>query len=167
MLNQAVEGFAIAIVEVVGTIHLAATLLVDLKPEQVYRFWRIPENLPRFMGCLDSATAVDPWRSLWVVRSSETVLATWYVEVVADTEPVLIAWRSMGIEELVPDYSCQVRFSAGVVEQGTVEQGTTVHIETMLRLGSAAAQVLGDSPVQQFTADLDRFAGLMAEGHLG
>lgn len=147
---------------IAGSIRVEATLEVELPPDEVYRFWRIPENLPRFMERLISATAVDPWRSYWVVRSGESERVAWFVEIVADTEPVLIAWRSMGPEALTPDYSCQARFGDGLVGRGT-----SLRFECTLQLGSQAVNLLGDDPMQQLSADLVRCRGLMANSQRG
>ncbi len=138
-------------------IHVEAAMVLDWSRDEVYSFWRNPENLPRFMERLESVTIVDPWRSFWVLRTDGVQSVAWYVEVVADTTDELIAWKSISRKGEVPDYASEARFHDA--DDG---RGTRLELEVKCRPDSPAARVLGDDPEGQVHADILRLAAALA-----
>jgi uncharacterized membrane protein len=49
-------------------IHAKGTCVVNLPPEEVYRFWRDFQNLPRFMRHLEAVQDMGEGRSHWKVK---------------------------------------------------------------------------------------------------
>src|SRR5947209_9528163 len=49
-------------------IKVVKTITVARSPQEVYRFWRNLENLPRFMEHVESVRELDDRRSAWVVK---------------------------------------------------------------------------------------------------
>src|SRR5205814_5243518 len=85
-------------------------ITVDRPREEVYRFWRNFENLPRFMEHLESVRVLDERRSHWKARAPAGATVEWDAEIVEDRPNELIAWRALhkadvpnaGSVELVP-----------------------------------------------------------------
>ena len=50
-------------------IKVEKSITVNRPAEEVYRFWRNLENLPRFMDHLESVTVLDENRSHWVAKA--------------------------------------------------------------------------------------------------
>ena len=48
-----------------GRIRIAQSIIVGLRPEEVYGFWRRLENLPRFMSHLESVQETGNGRTHW------------------------------------------------------------------------------------------------------
>src|SRR5688572_7741144 len=67
-----------------------------LKPAAVlFSFWRNLENLPRFMPHLESVTAIDDKKSMWVVKGPAGSTFEWEAEIIGEHENEMIAWRSL------------------------------------------------------------------------
>jgi len=45
------------------SIHVEESVRINRSPEELYRFWRNFENLPRFMNHLESVKTLDDKRS--------------------------------------------------------------------------------------------------------
>lgn len=78
-----------------GKTHLHVGVTINKSPEQVYRFWRDFENLPRFMPHLESVQVLDNNRSHWVARGPADTRAEWDARIINDQENELIAWESV------------------------------------------------------------------------
>ncbi|MFX7870678.1 SRPBCC family protein, partial [Acinetobacter baumannii] len=77
-------------------VHVEQSMLIQKPAEELYRFWRHLENLPRIMTHLESVTRTDERRSHWVVTTDKLGLRLeWEAEVTADEPNTRIAWRSL------------------------------------------------------------------------
>ena len=67
-----------------GGIHVEQSITVGRPPEEIYRFWRDFENLPRFMEHLESVKVLDDRRSHWRARAPAGSSVEWDAEIVED-----------------------------------------------------------------------------------
>ncbi|MBD0327454.1 MAG: SRPBCC family protein, partial [Pyrinomonadaceae bacterium] len=102
-------------------IKVEQSITVNKSPEEVYRFWRNFENLPRFMDHLESVSVEGSGRSHWVAKAPAGTTVEWDAEVYNEKENELIAWRSL--EGADVDNAGSVRF-----EPATGGRGTTVRV---------------------------------------
>src|ERR1043166_4740881 len=49
-------------------IRVEKSVTINRAPDELYRFWRNFENLPRFMSHLKSVTVIDEQRSHWIAK---------------------------------------------------------------------------------------------------
>jgi uncharacterized membrane protein len=143
-------------------VHVTRTTTVNRPADEVYRFWRDFENLPRFMAHLASVRILDDRRSRWSATAPAGTTVEWEAEIVDDRPNELIAWRSTG----------------GVENSGTVHfapapggRGTELRVEMTYAppggvLGAAVARLLGEEPAGQIEGDLRRFKQVMEVGEV-
>src|SRR5688572_18065714 len=76
-------------------LHVREAIRVELPIEDVYRFWRRLENLPRFMSHLHSVTEYPSGRSHWVAAGPAGLQVEWDAEIINEVENQILAWRSL------------------------------------------------------------------------
>jgi uncharacterized membrane protein len=74
-------------------VEVDRAITIGRSPEEVYRFWRNFENLPRFMQHLSSVTEIEPGRTRWVAREAGMDI-DWYAQIIEDVPGERIVWRS-------------------------------------------------------------------------
>jgi uncharacterized membrane protein len=140
-------------------IKVEKSITVNRPVEEVYRFWRNLENLPRFMDHLESVTVIDETRSHWVAKGPAGTKVDWEAAIHNEIENELIAWRSL------PDSDVN---HAGSVHFTSLGDGSSTEIRVVLsyqppagKLGATVAKLLGEEPSQQVEEDLRRFKQVM------
>lgn len=118
--------------------------------DQVYRFWRDFENLPRFMSHLESVRDLGGHRSHWSTRGPAGRQVEWDAELINEIDNELIGWRSLPGSDV--DHAGSVHFQE-------TPGGTTVRVILRYdppagKVGAAAARVLGEEPQHQLECDL-------------
>ncbi len=143
-------------------INAKKSLTVNRPIEEVYKFWRNLENLPRFMKHLQSVSVTGDTTSHWVATAPVGTTVSWDAEITEDQPPRLIAWHSVG-STAVPN-SGVVRFKAAPAMRGT-EVTVMLHYSPPAGpAGAAVAKLFGEEPAQQIDDDLRRFKNLMEAG---
>jgi uncharacterized membrane protein len=139
-------------------IKVEKRVVVNRPVEEVYRFWRNFENLPRFMDHLESVTVLDETRSHWVAKAPAGTRVEWDASIHNEIENELIAWRSLEGADI--NHAGSVHFtSAG---QGETEVRVVLSYEPPAgKVGAALAKLLGEEPSQQVEEDLRRFKQVM------
>lgn len=138
------------------------SVLINKSPEELYRYWRNFENLPRFMDHLVSVKNDGERRSHWVVKSIGNAEVSWDAEIVNDIPDELIAWRT--VENSDVDHAGSVRFErAG---SGTRVKVTMEYRPPAGKLGVGLAKLFGQEPRQMIESDLRRFKQLMESGEI-
>ena len=147
-----------------GAVQVKRAITVNRPPEEVYRFWRDFENLPRFMLHLESVRAGGDGRSRWTAKAPAGRTVSWDAEIVQDRPNSLIAWRSLP--------------GADVSNLGTVRfepapggRGTEVHVDLRYeppggKVGATIAKLFGEEPSLQMRHDLSRFKQVMETGEV-
>jgi uncharacterized membrane protein len=145
-------------------VHVTRAITVDRPPEDLYRFWRNFDQLPRVMRKVESVRTTGDGRSHWVARGPAGTRVEWDSEVVTDRPNELIAWRSLDGSTL--QHAGSVRFAPAPAGRGTV-----VTVEMRYRppggtVGAMVARLFGQAPEQQLQEDLRRFKQLMETGEI-
>jgi uncharacterized membrane protein len=163
-------------------------ITINGAPDELYRFWRDLQNLPRFMKHLESVTTeqmmrqtsayqvfvgptsqpaerpIGDGRSHWVAKAPAGTTVEWDAEITEDQPNELIAWRSL--EGADVDSAGTVRF-----EQAPGGRGTVVKLEMHYHppagpLGAGIAKLFGEDPEWQVKEGLRRFKQLMEIGEV-
>ncbi|HEX2035143.1 MAG TPA: SRPBCC family protein [Chloroflexota bacterium] len=96
-------------------VSVAAT--VNRPADEVYRFWRDYENLPRFMKHVAEVREIGEGRSHWRAKGPLGATMEWDAEIVEDQPNLLIAWRSVDGGDM--KQSGSVRFTRAPGGHGT------------------------------------------------
>jgi uncharacterized membrane protein len=151
------RGSSVASVDRGQGIKVERSVRVNRPPEEVYRFWRQLENLPRFMDHLESVTVLDENRSHWVAKAPAGARVEWEASIHNEIENELIAWRSLPGADVD---------NAGSVHFTPAGGGTEVRVVLSYdppagKVGATVAKLLGEEPGQQVEEDLRRFKQVM------
>lgn len=138
------------------------SIAIDRAPDEVYRFWRNFENLPRVMKHLKSVRAIDEKKSHWVAKAPAGVEIEWDAEITEERENRRIAWRSIEGSEIRND---------GVVLFEPLTGDKTTELRVRLRYslpagraGKAFAKLFGKDPDRILDEELRGFKTLMETG---
>jgi uncharacterized membrane protein len=147
-----------------GAIRVAHAVTINRAPEELYRFWRDFQNLPRFMKHLESVRETGNGRSRWVAKAPGGRTVQWDAEITEDRPNELIAWRSL--EGAAVDNVGSVRF-----DRAPGGRGTIVRVEMRYRppagaAGAAVAKLLGQNPGWLVKDNLRRFKQTMETGEV-
>ena len=145
-------------------VRVEKSVTINAPPEQLYRFWRNFENLPRFMCNLESVTVRDNNRSHWVAVGPAGTRAEWEAEIINEVPNELIGWRS--VEGSNVDNAGSVHFIPAPGGRGT-------EVKVVLRydppggvFGAAMSKLFGEDPEMQVQEDLRRFKMLVETGEV-
>jgi len=127
--------------------------------EELFRFWRNLENLPRIMRHLESVRDLDGKRSHWVARGPLGVRAAWDAEIIAERENELIGWRSLEGSEV--NAAGSVHFAPGAGGRGTTIEVVLKYDPPGGKPGIAMAKLFGQDPAEQIREDLRSFKRFM------
>ena len=144
-------------------ISVRRSITIDKPAEELYRFWRNFENLPRFMRHLQSVRS-EGGRLHWASSGPLGKNFTWQAEIVEDRENELISWRSLPGSQIENQGS--VRFQAAPQGRGSEMRVELVYRPPAGRLGAAFATLFGEEPEQQIREDMRRFKELMEAGEI-
>ena len=105
-----------------GAVHVRKSITINRPAEELYRFWRDFDNLPRFMTHLEEIRKLDDKRSHWKAKGPVGFTFEWDAEITEDRPNERLAWAS------VPGSSVH---NAGSVtfKQGPGGRGTVVEVE--------------------------------------
>jgi uncharacterized membrane protein len=134
---------------------------IQKSPEELYRFWRNLENLPRFMDHLLSVREIDDRTSRWVARGPAGYSVEWDAEIVNDIENELIGWRSLKGSQV--DNGGSVRFERSP-NGGTIVRVSLQYNPPAGYVGAMIARMFGEAPEKTIATDLRRFKELMETG---
>jgi len=145
-------------------VNVRPAVVVDCPRERLYAFWRKLENLPLFMGHLESVSAIGPNRWHWVAKGPLHTTVEWVSQIIDDRPNELIAWRSI-------DGSGLDNWGAVTFEPSGDGSATLVCAEMGYRpprgqLGAKVAKLFGRRPERQASADLVAFKRIMEAGKI-
>jgi uncharacterized membrane protein len=147
-----------------GVIRMAQSVTINRSPEEIYRFWRDLQNLPRFMKHLESVRATGDKRSHWAAKAPAGRTVEWDAEITEDRPNELIAWRSL--EGADVDSVGHVRFERAPGGRGTIVKVEMQYSPPAGRVGATVAKLLGVGPEWRIKDDLRRFKQLMEVGEI-
>ena len=145
-------------------IKVTRSVTVARPREEVYRYWRNLENLPRFMEHVESVRELDHRRSAWTVKGPMGRDVEWTAHIITDRENEMISWESL------PGAEVQ---NAGSVWFEPIAGGSSTEVKVSLQylppagvIGATVAKWLGEAPEQQLEADLAQFKTLIESGQV-
>jgi uncharacterized membrane protein len=134
-------------------------IIVRRTPQELFRFWRNFENLPRFLRHLDKVTVLDDKRSHWVAKAPLGLHVAWDAVIHTERDNAMISWRSLPGGDVD---------TAGSVHFVPIDGGRHTLLRVVLKyfpwggeLGAALARALGEAPEQQILDDLRNFKRIM------
>jgi uncharacterized membrane protein len=145
-------------------IRVDKTITVGKPPEEVYRFWRNLENLPRFMRHLEAVKEIDNKHSHWVAKAPAGYSVEWKAEIIHEEENRLIGWRSMDGAD-VPNAG-SIMFKPALSGRGTEMKISLQYNPPGGTVGMWFAKLFGEEPSQQIEDDMRRFKQLMETGEI-
>jgi uncharacterized membrane protein len=145
-------------------IHLKTAVTVNKPVEEVYRFWRDFNNLPRFMHHLEAVRITGPRTSHWKAKAPIGMTVEWDAEIIEDTPNESIVWRSL--EGADVDNSGAVRF-----KPAPGDRGTEIILEMNFRppggvIGAKLGKIFDAVPRTQMKNDLRRFKQVLELGEV-
>ncbi len=147
-----------------GVIHVAQSVTINRSPEELYRFWRDFQNLPRFMKHLESVRATGDRSSHWAAKAPAGRTVEWDAEITDDRPNELIAWRSLEGSDV--DSVGTVRLERAPGGRGTIVRVEMRYSPPAGRVGATVAKLLGEGPEWQIKDDLRRFKQIMEAGEI-
>jgi uncharacterized membrane protein len=145
-------------------IHAQASCVVNRMPDDVYRFWRNFENLPRFMKHLESVEDLGDGRSRWTAKGPAGTSVDWEATIVADVPGEVITWRSLENSDV--DNAGAVRFERAPGNRGTIVKVNIQYNPPVGVIGATVAKLFGEEPGQQLNDDLRRFKQVLEVGEV-
>jgi uncharacterized membrane protein len=145
------------------TIALDEVITVARPRDELYRFWRNLESLPRIAPRLRSVTVEDERHSRWKVHGPGVLLA-WESEITRDVPGEEIAWRTTHDNALT--HFGAVSFHPAPGDRGTVVYVHLEYIPPAGALGTAMARLSGQSPQGLVRETLRRMKQLLEAGEI-
>lgn len=145
-------------------VRVEAAVTIDRPADELYRFWRDPQNLPRFMSQIEAVTVQSDTRARWKMSTPLGTTLEWDAEITNEVEGKHIAWRS--VEGSMVNHSGEVRF-----RDAPGGRGTEVHMKVNFAppagaVGATVAKLFDGATETQLRADLKRFKQLIETGEL-
>jgi uncharacterized membrane protein len=145
-------------------VKVEKTMTINRSPEELFRFWRNFENLPRFMSHLESVRICGENRSHWVAKGPLGMRMEWDAEMITERPHETIGWRSLEGSEV--DTAGSVHFTPAPGSRGTEVRVILKYDPPGGKLGAAAARLFGKAPEQEIQEDLRRFKQIMEAGEV-
>lgn len=138
------------------SIHVERSIIINRSPEQLYRFWRNFENLPRFMNHLESVQTLDDKRSHWVTQAPLGYHVEWDAEITEEQENKFITWRSLEGADVPNNGSVSFESLQDENQERTEVKVTLDYNPPGGMAGAVIATFFGEAPDQQLYEDLWR-----------
>jgi uncharacterized membrane protein len=145
-------------------VRVERAVTINKPREEVFRFWRNLENLPRFMQHLESVRVIDGKRSHWVAKAPAGRAVEWDAEIINEIPDELIGWRSL--EDAQVDNAGSVHFKDAPHGRGTEVRVLLQYNPPGGALGAGISKLWGQEPGRQIQEDLRRFKTIMEAGEL-
>lgn len=145
-------------------IRVQKSITVNRPQEEVYRFWRNFQDLPRFMKHVESVQLTGDKRSHWRVKGPAGKTVEWDAEIIDDNPNDRIAWRT--VEGSDVEHSGSVRFEPAPGGRGTVVRVDLQYAPPGPAMTVNLAKLFGEEPSQQLADDLRAFKQVMETGEV-
>ena len=145
-------------------IRVDSSVTINKPADEVYRYWRNLENLPKFMRFVASVQEIDNCHSHWVAHGPAGTQLQWDAEIINEKENELIGWRSLPGAEV--SNAGSVQFKPAPNHRGTVVQIELQYEPPAGTIGAWLAKMTGNDPERQVDEDLRRFKMLLETGEV-
>jgi uncharacterized membrane protein len=130
--------------------------------DEVFRFYRDFENLPRFMGDVTTIEPTGPTTSRWTIVGPFGLRGHWTVEVTEERANELICYRTVTRGSATTFW--EISFAPG-------SQAGETQVREVMRLPGgrilrAALALFGKVPAAEVTSNLHRFKELLETGRV-
>lgn len=143
--------------------ELRTALMVNKPKDEVFRFWRKLENLPRFMDHLNLVEEIDNRRSHWKANIPGNLgTVEWEAQITDEKPGELIAWES--VEDSTLYNSGQVSFRDAQNGRGTEILVRIIYQPPAGNAGKAVAKLFNPMFEKMVRADINRFKQFMESG---
>lgn len=147
-----------------GTALVAATVTVNRPVEEVYEFWKNPQNFARFMGQIESVRVTGGGHTRWKAKAPAGLTVEWDAMTVIDRPNDEISWRSVDSAEVHNTGTVRFRKAGG-------DRGTEVHLQMEFKpkggvVGAKLARFFAMIPKTQMQIDLRRFKQMIELGEI-
>lgn len=143
-------------------VQVRESIVVNRPLEELYRYWRNLENLPRIMSHLESVTEMGS-RSHWKAKGPLNTNPEWDAQITDERQNETISWRSLENSQ-VPNEGT-VRFSRRSDSSTEILVSLTYH-PPLGPVGATVAKLFGEEPSQQIRDDLENFKQAVESGSL-
>ena len=141
-------------------IKIHSSFIINKPRQEIYDFWRKPDNLPLFMNHLERVDQIDDKHSHWVMKVPTGVTTlSWDAEIVCDIPNELIGWSSL--PGSVIDNAGKVRFKDAMDGKGTVVDIIISYQPPAGGIGAGLAHVLNPVFKNMVDADIQNFKQYM------
>jgi uncharacterized membrane protein len=164
-VNEAIGRDTSELKSETDVIEIAELVTVNKPREEVYKYWRQLENLPKFMTHLQSVTQLDSKRSHWVAPIPGTENfenfgnVEWDAEIVEEEENSRLVWRSIPGASI--DNSGEVRFTDAAQGRGTEIHAVIKYRPPQGMVGELASKLLNPIFKKLVEGDIKRFKHLL------
>ena len=145
-------------------IKLKRVITVNRPAQELYKYWRNLENLPKLLDNVVSVEILDDTRSRWTLKTPQGIELKWTAEITVDRQNEMVGWRSVGRADL--DNAGYVRFERATGGPGTVVRVALQYNPPAGKLGAALSTLLGERPAGQIEEALRKFKQLMEAGEV-
>lgn len=145
-------------------IEVFETITINRSPEEVYRYWKDFQNLPKFMKHLSRVDVREDGITHWVVTGPAGKTIEWNARIIAELPNELIAWETLPGGDVESKGS--VRFEAAPGGRGTILKVLFMIRPPYGKLGLLAARLFRKAPEEQLKEDLRRLRQLLEAGEV-
>lgn len=141
-------------------IKISKSCTINRSAEDLFRFWRRFENLPKVMEHVESVEQITDRESHWVAQTGQGRYE-WKSIIINEHPNELIAWRTLEGSDVM--HAGSVRFRP----LGDFQTEVTVQFEydpPVGKVGVLFAKLFGQEPGQQVERDLEQFKEFMEAG---
>ena len=142
---------------------LAESVTINRPAQELYAFWRNPENLTQVMENVVSIEPVGAERSRWTVKAPAGDVVSWESVITKDVPGREIYWQSAEGADIANSGRIEFR-DAG--ERGTVVRAVIAYDPPGGTIGKMIAKLFQREPRIQTRRDLHRFKQLMEAGEI-
>jgi uncharacterized membrane protein len=140
------------------------SVTINRSPDEIYSFWRRLENLPQFMGHIQSVTDKGDGISHWVMKTSHDRTLEWDARLIEDKPGQMISWQSL--EGADVDNAGSVWFTPAAGGRGTVLKVAMKYSPLGGKLGALLAKLMGDDAEEEMAEGLFRLKSLLETGEM-
>jgi uncharacterized membrane protein len=142
---------------------LAESVTINRPAQELYDFWRQPENLAEVMENIVTIEPIGPDRSRWTVKAPAGNEVSWESVITKDVPGREIYWQSAEGAEVKNSGRIEFR-DAG--KRGTVVRAVIAYDPPGGMIGQLIAKLFQREPRIQTRRDLHRFKQLMETGEI-
>lgn len=134
-------------------VNIRTCITIDKPVEEVYRFWRNLENLPKFMQHLDAVVEKDKVTSHWTASGPGGIgKISWEAHILMDEKGKMLSWHSLPDSKI--DNSGKVLFNDNGM--GGTELNVAISYHAPLGIaGEAAAKLLNPFFERMVKSDIE------------